>query len=181
MFCPRCGSNQGEGKKFCTACGTNLAIVSRALSGELPVAHPPPYQPPAPSELERQRQMTQGVKLTIIGGAFVAVQFLKFLFSLPWGGGGSLFSGWGLVGLIIAAIGLAKIVSSRPVYSLAVPPMQPPLQAPHLNSPPVLSETQMGDEGEAATIRLASLAHPPEVTEETTRRLEYALPDEVKK
>ncbi len=178
MFCPRCGSNQGEGKKFCTACGTNLALVSQALSGQLPAVTPSPYQPPDPSELERRRQMTQGVKLTIIGGAFVAVQFLKLLFSLPWGGGGSLFSGWGLVGLIIAAIGLAKIISSRPVYSLAPLPMQPQLPPPQPTSPPLLSERQMRGESEAATIRVAQ---PLDVTEGTTRRLEYAVPDEVKK
>jgi len=32
MFCPKCGAQSDEGK-FCRACGTNLAVVSNALSG----------------------------------------------------------------------------------------------------------------------------------------------------
>ena len=32
MYCPSCGNQQSEEKKFCTACGTNLALVSNALS-----------------------------------------------------------------------------------------------------------------------------------------------------
>ena len=35
MFCPSCGSNNQEGVKFCTRCGTNLGVVTSALSGKL--------------------------------------------------------------------------------------------------------------------------------------------------
>lgn len=31
MFCPRCGSNQGEELKFCTVCGSNLPVVRQAV------------------------------------------------------------------------------------------------------------------------------------------------------
>ena len=81
MFCPRCGSNQGEGKRFCTVCGTNLAAVSQALTGQIP----PPnyYAPPTPHpiEIERQRDMAKGVRLSIIGGGIVALKFFSFIFS----------------------------------------------------------------------------------------------------
>ena len=30
MYCPRCGSNQGEELKFCTVCGSNLPVVRQA-------------------------------------------------------------------------------------------------------------------------------------------------------
>lgn len=33
MFCPSCGSNNQDEVKFCTRCGTNLGVVSDALSG----------------------------------------------------------------------------------------------------------------------------------------------------
>jgi hypothetical protein len=33
MFCPACGRNNVAGTKFCVTCGTNLEIVSQALSG----------------------------------------------------------------------------------------------------------------------------------------------------
>jgi zinc-ribbon domain len=33
MFCPTCGKENSLGQKFCVTCGTNLAAVSQALSG----------------------------------------------------------------------------------------------------------------------------------------------------
>lgn len=35
MFCPKCGA-QSEYGKFCRSCGTNLAIVSEAITGQAP-------------------------------------------------------------------------------------------------------------------------------------------------
>ena len=34
MYCPSCGANNRDEVKFCTRCGTNLSIVSDALSGK---------------------------------------------------------------------------------------------------------------------------------------------------
>lgn len=34
MYCPSCGSNNQDEVKFCTRCGTNLGVVSDALSGK---------------------------------------------------------------------------------------------------------------------------------------------------
>lgn len=31
MYCPKCGSNQGEELKFCTVCGSNLPVVRQAV------------------------------------------------------------------------------------------------------------------------------------------------------
>jgi hypothetical protein len=33
MFCPTCGRDNPIERKFCASCGTNLAVVSEALSG----------------------------------------------------------------------------------------------------------------------------------------------------
>lgn len=33
MFCPTCGRDNSIDRKFCASCGTNLAVVSQALSG----------------------------------------------------------------------------------------------------------------------------------------------------
>lgn len=35
MYCPSCGSNNLPDIKFCTRCGTNLGVVSEALTGKL--------------------------------------------------------------------------------------------------------------------------------------------------
>ena len=37
MYCPGCGSNNQPEVKFCTRCGTNLGVVSEALTGKLPI------------------------------------------------------------------------------------------------------------------------------------------------
>ena len=36
MFCPKCGTKNPEDGKFCRSCGSDLAVVSAALSGGLP-------------------------------------------------------------------------------------------------------------------------------------------------
>ncbi len=113
MFCPKCGSNQGEGKRFCTVCGTNLAAVSQALTGQLP--QPNYYAPPVlhPVEVERQRAMAKGVRLSIIGGGIVALNFFSFIFQGPFRGG-SPFGFWTFVGFILLGFGISKILTSRP-------------------------------------------------------------------
>lgn len=35
MYCPNCGSNNQAEIKFCTRCGTNLGVVSEALTGKV--------------------------------------------------------------------------------------------------------------------------------------------------
>ena len=35
MYCPSCGSNNQPDIKFCTRCGTNLGVVSEALTGKI--------------------------------------------------------------------------------------------------------------------------------------------------
>ena len=32
MYCPSCGNQQPEEKKFCTACGTNLSLIASVLN-----------------------------------------------------------------------------------------------------------------------------------------------------
>ena len=37
MYCPKCGEPNGEGVKFCRACGENLTVIAQAMSKHLPV------------------------------------------------------------------------------------------------------------------------------------------------
>lgn len=34
MFCPTCGKDNAQGLKYCASCGTNLAAVTQALTGD---------------------------------------------------------------------------------------------------------------------------------------------------
>ncbi|MCI0661036.1 MAG: hypothetical protein L0220_08180 [Acidobacteria bacterium] len=183
MFCPTCGSNQGEARKYCTVCGTNLLAVSQALSGG--IHNTPLYQPPFPDPLanKREKRKASGVKLAIFGGGIVALKFFSFIFAGPFRGG-SPFGFWTIVGFIFLAIGISKIISSRaplnlPAQSNAIPnpyirmdsPMSPPKEPVY--SPGQGRETRVPDTGE-----LEPPPNPaPSVTEDETRQLrEYAQP-----
>jgi hypothetical protein len=170
MFCPKCGSNQGEGKRFCTICGTNLAVVSQALTGQI---QPPNYTPPMshPLEVERERAKERGagVGLSIIGGGIVALKFFSFIFS-----GDSPFGCLTFIGFILLAIGISKIISSRlpsaanspapaphETHSIQQANPQPIFSAPTAVGPSVPQTSELEPVG-----RLA-----PSVTEDETRQL----------
>jgi hypothetical protein len=181
MFCPNCGTNQAEGKKFCTNCGTNLVIISQALSGQIPAASAPFPPAPDPREAERQRQLATGVKLTIIGGVIVALKFFTLLFTLSFRGGDADFGFWGFVGLVLAAVGISKIINARPVYYPAPRPQQMPApqQQPNLAPPrPVFSTPAEAPR----TNSLDPVPRTPSVLEEETQHLpKYAPPREAPK
>lgn len=112
MFCPNCGSKQNESRRFCTKCGTNLQVVSHALTGGFPSV---PVMPPPLNDqagIERQHNMAKGVRFAIIGGGIVALKFFSFIFAGPFRSG-SPFGFWSLVGFVLLGIGISKIISSR--------------------------------------------------------------------
>lgn len=105
-------------------------IVSQALSGKAPM-----YDAVAPGSLERRdpspvaqrstekqkADLEKGVKLTIVGSAFLAIQFFSFLLRLPFQDSGTPFGFFSFVALLIMAAGISKLVSARPlVVSLPV-------------------------------------------------------------
>jgi hypothetical protein len=122
MFCPKCGSKQEE-RRFCTVCGTNLAAVSQALHLPATAQFPSPVsqqhlaQPALrhlmPYEMERQREYVKGMKMLVIGGAFLGYNILKVLLSF----GHTSFGFWGFLSLIVFAIGLSKVLSWKQVAS----------------------------------------------------------------
>lgn len=189
MFCPKCGANQVEGRKFCTTCGTSLN--SPTASGQVPTAAYPPYPsyPPYPMDPERERQAAKGLRLTVTGGIFVAIYLFSFILSLPMRGGDvpGLVSLLGFIGLIMGASGAAKLVGARPPYATSVRqmpmpapphPVQPPTALPNFPPQPIFSAPREA-ENAPPTGALTSTSQPPSVLEEATQHLpEYAPPRE---
>jgi hypothetical protein len=176
MFCPKCGSNQGEGRKFCTSCGTNLLIVSQALSGKLPQSN---ALPPIPYtfELDRQRKLTTGLYFAIIGGGIMAGKLISFLFT---GFRGSPLGFWGFVGFVLLAIGVARIISYRPQGNApaeAVPPTHLPSELHQSNvqtapPQPVFSASSADDYTAPRTSELEPVDNPKaSITEAETQNL----------
>ena len=173
MYCPSCGANQAEGRRFCTNCGTNLWVVSQALSAPPRAGEPNQPLRPDPREAARQRELASGVKLALIGGAFVALQFFSFIFSLPFRRGGSTFGFWGFVALVLMAIGISKIIKARPVGAPPAPRPQyePPAALPPERPRPVFS---VDSEHATGTLDPALRTTPratPSVTEDETQHL----------
>jgi predicted lipid-binding transport protein (Tim44 family) len=176
MFCPKCGSSQGEGRKFCTSCGTNLLIVSQALSGKLPQSNTsPPVQQTFALE-RQQRELTKGLYFAIIGGGIMAGRLISFLFSGFRGG----FGFWGFVGFVLLAIGIARIISYRqhnPAPTQAAPPPQTYPDFPQSNvqtapPQPVFSASGANDYAAPRTSELEPVEHSkPSITEAETQNL----------
>src|SRR5262245_48812883 len=177
MFCPKCGSNQGEGKRFCTICGTNLAAVSQALTGQI---QPPNYTSPMshPLEVERHRAKERGVGvgLSVVGGGIVAVKFFSFILSGPFRGDSS-FGCLTIIGFILLAIGISKIIASRL-------PSDGNSSAPHQthsiqqsNPHPVFSAPTAVGQAVPQTSELEPVGrHAPSVIEDETRHLPHGKP-----
>jgi hypothetical protein len=155
MYCPQCGSNQAEGKRFCTVCGVNLHVITQALTGQLQ----PVYHPPSHYELERQRETAKGVKLAILGGGFVALKLFGAIFS-----GASLMSPFSVIGFILLAVGVSKLVAHRPLDQSPVQSAPPPPMPVH--QPPAVFTTtpQTSNPGPRPV---------PSVTEDETRHLPH--------
>lgn len=186
MFCPTCGAHQTGERRFCTSCGQNLLLVSQALGGRRPAQQLAPPQRPPHLEIDRQRDLAKGVKLTIIGGAFLAIQFFSFIFSLPFRSNGSPFGFLSFVALILMAVGVSKLVNARPVVTQSRSPYEgyeqggigqgapqlttPPLQP--MNPQPVFSENHRSHPDAPATGELIDVRSPgPSITEEDTQHL----------
>lgn len=186
MFCPKCGSNQGDGKKFCTVCGTNLLIVSQALTGQLPQA-PVNYLPPALTshEIERQSDLKKGTTMAVLGGGYLIYNLISFAFSLPFRGWHSPFGPMSFLAFIFFAIGLSKIVHSRasspasvttnnansPILASAQSAFPSSYRA-HTTMPQAVFSVPTSEPAVPRTSELEPVQRPaPSVTEEETRQL----------
>jgi hypothetical protein len=146
MFCPKCGSNQGDGKKFCTVCGTNLLVVSQALTGQL--APPQPIQPMVhqmppmvyQAEFDRQRETRKGITMAVLGGSYLVYKLISFIFSFPFTNSRSPFGFGSFIAFIICAVGISKIIGSR-VTNEAAPTQTGFVNPPAANSAPAQPAT----------------------------------------
>jgi len=174
MFCPKCGSNQGDSKKFCTVCGTNLFVVSQALTGQLPqpAVH---YAPPVitTQEIERQQEMKSGITMTVLGGGYIIYKLISFIFALPFSGWHSPFGFLSFIAFIVFAVGISKIVGSRVT---GLPPATVPTATtvPSRAAQPIFSSVSTSETVAPHTSELKPITRPStSVTEEDTKHLAH--------
>jgi len=112
MFCPLCSNHNLDEAKFCRVCGTNLELVSLALTNRLPLAPPPGNQ------LQKRAAGTGAVvQGTILLGTSLLIFFAGLLFSrgpMPWLVFWTVFFGWmACWGSIALAIGVGRLIEGK--------------------------------------------------------------------
>ena len=134
MYCPKCGNNQTEERKFCTACGTNLGAVTAALTHQLPVQREAGVASMAQAQARFQLQSAEAVHKGAPGAALILAAILVWIFmhngggvwisfGLMMGGLTSLFKGIGLYSLARATLRVAEadLQTSALPYSQPAP------------------------------------------------------------
>lgn len=173
MYCPTCGLEHNEARRFCSRCGTNLEVIVRTLNGEFP-------DPTAAEKLEkRQRALRRGFLVFCSGPLFgisvvIVSEILRSLLgqTSPWGYGDptvvQALQNIGLFGIVLSLIGLMMLVNAFIAYGRKRTLLQQALQPPQpLVNPPTRAETHKLQPA-SVTPRL----EPPSVTENTTVHLE---------
>ena len=149
MYCPACGiENNGDDLRFCRSCGTDLRVVSQALSKSVPVKLAATLD--AYLENRFQRNFMNGV-LNLI--AFVALLVV---------GTGHLISGWTLFGSFLVGLGILSLILGIWdiwIYRRNLPPVAEPKA---LEPTPTTKDL---------TVSHKAVASPPSVAESTTRKL----------
>ena len=179
MFCPQCGQQQVTGViRFCSRCGFPLGGVVQLLGsgGVMPVYsasdEPVPISPRRKGVKQGGLLLLSGAVIVPILGMFASFTNATFLEILAALAALICFIG-GPMRMLYAALfeeGAPKPFRpyGPPAIPMHVPPQQfaPPSQRPALAPPPVRAQ------GGWRRPNTAELAHPPSVTENTTRLLE---------
>jgi len=152
MYCPKCGTQNIDEAKFCRACGTDLRLVSQALTGRLPeVRVIGPEEAAECCEPEKdQSKMTHEIRAGIMGVGFLLIAIV-LLFSSTWWGIGMLIPACAMIGR-----GVAALVAMKYQHRL-------PLAARPTVMPPVARATK------PLPGNSSDIVPPPSVTERTTR------------
>jgi hypothetical protein len=168
MYCPQCATENLDNASYCRGCGSNISLVSQALTGSLPAAVDAETDDDSSWERRRNRRskrppsIEHAIKNIFSGIAFILVA-ISIRFFMP-GGFGWWF--WMLIPAFSMLGGgfaeLARLKMEKPATLPAAPlPAARPLMPP---------QARPGALPRRDTAEL--IPQPPSVTEGTTRHLE---------
>jgi hypothetical protein len=167
MYCPNCGSNNQPEIKFCTRCGTNLGVVSEALTGKIA------GKSDADDRMAKlMRDYYRGRRDTITGGVLIPAGLLIMAVMVAAGMnaiGAFFIVFWMFIwGAAALAGGLGKwIASSGELKSLGYGSQSQIQAAPFPQAGPV-NQAQLPPPGYST----GPVGYPGSVTEQTTRQLD---------
>lgn len=153
MYCPNCGKENAEGRRFCRSCGLSLQAIPPALAGG------------SPSESEdRSVEPVSGLQAAWRNPLIYALLLIVFGVIMGAVGERALRSQTAHdIGIIIALMGVG-LLGLKGVMLIVAPPG---------HSPPAKRVMQVEQTSELKP-RLLS-AEPPSVTENTTRQLDASV------
>lgn len=183
MFCPKCGTQNPDTGKFCRSCGSDLAVVSEALTGrggQIPEIVGDDRRA-ARRHLNRNdpdEAWSAGARQSILGIGFFVISMVLFFTDVAGGSGwwwAMLFPAFSLFATGIGSIVRARRLEQRQQAAIGTGSQQylggtnaPSLPASNTDYVPVGSMYKTGD-----------LA-PPSVTDGTTRHLSLEKEGETK-
>lgn len=182
MFCPKCGTQAIEGTKFCRSCGSDLEIVTAALSGKLISASQNDLQNSKKDEEysnDPDKLWNSFVRNSFVGVAFIIVALYLTLTNTI---GGSVWGFWLLIpGMGSLGGGVASYLKARRIErtrsefkSFAARGNAAPLFPAQPNSTLPPKSANLVDLYAPPAQKTEELAAPPaSVVEGTTRRLTH--------
>jgi hypothetical protein len=156
MYCPNCATENKEDTKFCRACGTNLSLVPKAITGQLKLSR----QEKRAEERSSRGRLGQGITQLFMGLGFALVAMALGLSQQG--------QGWWYWMLIPAFSLLGKGVADVVLGLQEQKKQQAAFPKP---APPVIESARRTGEVIAASQREIPIP-PPSVTETTTRHLD---------
>jgi hypothetical protein len=170
MYCPKCGVPNLEDAKFCRACGADVSLVARALSGSAPGGALEATGPGG--EARRQRKAKADEPPTLEGGlenlfsgiAFVIIFVLGFLYFTS----GFMLWVWLIIpGLAYIGSGIGQIIRWRLLPDGVRQASAHGRPAPLVGGP----RAALSAPDTSEIIPPPAIATPVSVTEQTTRDL----------
>lgn len=171
MFCPKCGMDNLENASFCRKCGTDMRVVSQALSGRLPMVRPDDAVDEYDRSGKRRRHKKQpslesGIRSIFMGVGFVFVS----LAVLRYAPAGELWWFWMLIpAFTMLGGGVGELLRLKRLESAALPPRQDRAAMP-TTKPPAFQTSELPPRN------TGELMPPPSVTDRTTRLLNTEVP-----
>jgi hypothetical protein len=156
MYCPNCGKENAEGRRFCRSCGLSLQTIDPALAGESPTTveeEENSVQPVSRMQAAWQNPLIYALLLIILGVIMGAVSERAPLRSQTAHD----------IGTMIALLGVG-LLGLKGVMLIVAPPR---------HSPPVKRVMKVEQTSQLNPSLLS--AEPASVTENTTRQLDASL------
>lgn len=157
MYCPNCGGASAAGLRFCKSCGTNLEVVSQALTGQ--PAPPPQVSAPLFDAGQYCNVTAGGFKSIGLGIAFFLAAIV-FAFSARRGGWSWTVFGFLIASGALVSKGVAGLLTAKKLEQIAgLHPAQQTLYVPPASP---------------QAMRTQPLSAGGSVTDQTTKHLESA-------